>query len=248
MENLLSSQDVDQIYVEYERKKRLALAMAQLRAQAKPPMQKLAGVPDFPTEPDFWKSLAITAKYFSEGIKHFGDDALIVKGLIRLVTTEDGQKLVTRIVDAIANKKDDPTLFRDLMRLLGGGTAGYGSFLIGVASEAHVGAGIIGTTGVAIPVRGDGKVKWFSGLERSKGFVLEITTNLLIGQRTEEPQHLTGQFYGQHAALDVGVALGSNLYFDTSNDLNYKGFSTNVGIGAGGGEATLWGWELVTSD
>ncbi|HJZ74218.1 MAG TPA: hypothetical protein VKE51_20910 [Vicinamibacterales bacterium] len=248
MENLLSSEDIDQIYAEYERKKRLAVAMAQLRAQAKavPPMPK--GVPDFPPEPDFWKSLAITWQYLAEGPKHLGDDTLIVKGLIRLFGTEDGLKLIGRLKDALVNKKDDPTLFRDFMQALGGGKEGYGSFLIGVASEAHLGAGVIGTTGVAIPVRGEGKVKWFSGLERSKGFILELTANLIVGQRTEEPQHLTGQFYGQHVALDIGVAFGSNLYFDTSDKLNYKGFSTNVGVGAGGGEAVLWGWELVTSD
>lgn len=248
MENLFSSQDIDQVYAEYERKKRLAIALAQLRAQAQPVPPKLTGVPDFPPEPGFLKSLDIFAQYVKEGIKHFGDDSLIVKGLLRLVATEDGRKLIQRVKDAIVNKKDDPTLFRDLMQTLGGGKEGYGSFLIGVASEAHVGHGIVGTTGVAIPVRGEGKVKWFSGLERSKGFVLELTANLLIGQRTEEPQHLTGQFYGQHVALDVGVAFGSNLYFDTSDSLNYKGFATNIGVGAGGGEATLWGWELVTSD
>ena len=120
---------------------------------------------------------------------------------------------------------------------------------MGVTSDAGLGTGVIGLTGVAIPTMGQGKVKWFSGLERSKGLIVEASASFLIGRMLKQPQELTGQFYGYHLATPLGpVDVSSNIYFDTINDLHYKGFIATFGVGFALGSATLWGWELVTSD
>lgn len=156
--------------------------------------------------------------------------------------------LLARLKDVVINKKDDPTLFQDFMKFITL-SGDYGSLLLGVTTDAGAGQGIVGLTGVAIPTSGQGKVKWFSGVERTKGLVAEVAASFLIGRRVEQPQDLTGQFYGYHATIPVGpVDIGSNLYFDTSSDLHYKGFITTFGVGIGLGTAVIWGWELVTSD
>lgn len=242
--------DPEKLRSEYERQIRLSAALAELQASTPAKALKAGApgaVPDFPPDPDFFKGLKILGRYAVEAINHLPDSAGIVGGITKLLATEDGRKLLGRLKDALVNKKDDPALFKDIIQALGGGINGYGTLQLGVASEAHLGAGIVGVTGVALPVRGNGKVKWFSGMEKSFGLAFELSASLLIGQRIEEPEHLTGQFYGAHAGIEIGASLGSNLYFDTSDDLKYQGFATTVGVGIGAGITVLSGFELVTS-
>ena len=253
---LFSDEDIQQMVQQYERRVQIAAAMAQLQSQTAEQAQAQAapaamGVPDFPPEPDFIQTMVtIPKRYFEEAVKRAPDSAGIMAAIPRLLTTDEGRKLLDRLKDAVINKKDDPALFADLMKFIVlGGTTDYGSLLLGVTSDAGLGTGIIGLTGVAIPTKGNGKVKWFSGLERSKGVVAEASTSFLIGRKIAEPQNLTGQFYGYHLAAPLGpVDVSSNIYFDTSNDLHYEGFIATFGIGFAIGSATLWGWELVTSD
>jgi hypothetical protein len=104
-------------------------------------------------------------------------------------------------------------------------------------------------TGIALPTKkGRGKPKWFSGAKLSKGIGVEATASLLFGYRVEQPQDLTGQFYGYHAGIDIELSIGTNFYFDTTKKLGYQGFLTSLGVGLGLGTAVFWGWELVTSD
>lgn len=224
--------------------------LARLQAAGRPeqPLRAAAGkVPDFPPDPNVFKALEIVGRYAKALVDHAQDFTGFSGGLFRLLTTPDGQKLLERLRKAIFEHHDDPTLFRELVQALGGGLAGYGTLQLGAASEAHLGAGIVATTGVALPSKGTGRTKWFSGLEKSGGLIAEIGTALLIGQRYKEPEKLTGQFYGGHASIEVGIAAGLNIYFSVE-DLSYEGFSYTVGIGAGFGVAVLSGWELVTSD
>ena len=171
-------------------------------------------------------------------------------GIARLIGTPDGRKLIDRLKDALFNRKEDPTLFRDLVQALGGGIAGYASFILGVVSEASGIVGGAGVTGVAIPLKAESKIKWFSGVEVAKGASIKVGTGLIFGQKTEEPTHLTGQFYAGHTGAELGVSLGSTIFFDTADALNFKGFVTTVGIGIGlpVEVSVVRGWELVTSD
>lgn len=246
-----SDAEIEQLQHEYERKVRLSAAQARLRAGALAPAQpapRAGAVPGFPPEPDLGRSIEILLKYAVEAIAHLPDSAGLVFGILRLVLTPEGQELLERLREAIEHHVDDPKLFREIIQFLGGGAAGYGSFLLGVETGGHAGSGVIYTTGVALPTRGDGPVKWFSGMQRSKGPIAELSANILIGQRIETPHELTGQFYGGHTALEVGISLGSTLLFDTSQKLTYQGFDTTIGAGIGGGLAVVWGFEMVTSD
>jgi len=156
--------------------------------------------------------------------------------------------MLERLRAALADQKTDTTLFTDFLKYLGGGGSGYRTLQLGVATEARGVGGLVAVTGVAIPTTGEGKVKWFSGLEQSTGLSLELSASLLIGRKLEAPEHLTGGFYGAHVGLDIGASMGSNLYFDTSSALKYQGFVATVGVGFGAGISVLRGVELVTSD
>jgi hypothetical protein len=171
-----------------------------------------------------------------------------VGGIIKLLATEDGRKLLDRLKEALSHHTTDERLFADILQAIAGGNSGYGSLQLGVTTGAHLVEGINAVTGVAFPTKGGGKVKWFSGMERAKGLTFEAGVNLVIAQKIEEPEHLTGQFYGYHFGIDVGPSISSNLYFDTSDDLHYKGFMMTIGLGFGAGAGPLWGFELVTSD
>jgi len=156
--------------------------------------------------------------------------------------------LLARLKEALFNHHDDPQLFKDIIAFFGTVQGQYGSLVLGVITEAQGIQGLALMTGIALPTKGSGKPKWFSGAERSKGLIVEATASLLFGYRVAEPQNLTGQFYGYHAGVDVEVSIGTNFYFDTSSDLKYEGFLTSFGVGVGLGTAVFWGWELVTSD
>src|SRR5262249_13800799 len=79
---------------------------------------------------------------------------------------------------------------------------------------------------------------------------IKVGTGLIFGQKTEEPTHLTGQFYAGHTGAELGVSLGSTIFFDTADALNFKGFVTTVGIGIGlpVEVSVVRGSELVASD
>jgi len=249
MENIkMSDSMLDEVIAQYEQQMRSSAADTQLRANFLEQLEgqmKSGGVPDFPPAPNIFKAAEILGRYAVEAIRHLPDSGIIVRGLIGLATTKEGQKLLARLKDAIVNHKYDPTLFKEIMQELGGGAAGYGSLTFGLVAEAHAGSGIVGVTGIALPTKGDGKAKWFSGLEKSAGPIADASVNLVIGQKIKEPEKLTGQFYGAHTSIEVELALGSSIYFDTSNKLEYEGFSTTLGVGIGGGLAVLSGWELV---
>ena len=250
-QNALAERDVQDIQAEYERRVRMSVALAQMQINAKaappaPPRGALKGVPDFPPDPDFGKWLEIMGKYVVEAVNHLPDTTSFVGGLAKLLLTPYGIDLIARITRALVEKRDDPKLWQEFVQQFVTGPQ-YGSLLLGVVSEAHAGVGIVGSTGIALPLKG-GKVKWFSGLEKASGISLEAATGLMIGERLESPEHLTGQFYGGHIGIDIVASLSSSLYFDTSKDLNYKGFSAFAGVGAGLSVSVLSGWELVTSD
>ena len=42
--------------------------------------------------------------------------------------------------------------------------------------------------------------------------------------------------------------LDTDNWVDTSSELHYTGFIATFGVGFAIGSATLWGWDLVTSD
>src|SRR5215469_1147156 len=247
-----SDRDVKEIQLQYERQIRLAASIADWQARAlQQQLEKkpaFRGVPGFPEEPDAWKSFKILLRYGDEAVRHLPDSTFIVGGIAKLLATEEGRKLLARLRDALFNHKTDEKLFADILQAIAGGNSGYGSLQLGVTTGAHFGEGINAVTGVAFPTKGGGKVKWFSGMERAKGLTFEAGVNLVISQKIEEPEHLTGQFYGYHFGIDVGPSISSNLYFDTSEDLHYKGFMLTIGVGFGAGAGPLWGFELVTSD
>lgn len=247
----LSDRDVQQFQAECERRILASVALAQLQISAHDaPTNGVAlqsgagGVPDFPPDPPFFP---VMGKYVVEAVNHLPDTTGLIGGIGKLLATAYGRDLLARLVAAVTSKRDDPKLWQEFLQYVLPSSA-YGSLLIGVLSEAQVGARIVGVTGVAIPLRAGSKVKWFSGAEKSIGLALSASTGLLIGERLEVPTELTGQFYGGHIGVDVAASLGSSLYFDTSSELRYKGFSTQVGVGVGFSVSTLSGWELVTSD
>ena len=241
--------EIEQVQAEYERQVRMAvaLAQAQLSTQAAPGLPRAAGlkgVPDFPPDPDWFK---VMGKYVVEAINHLPDTTSLVGGVVKIATTAYGRDLIARLVKAIGEKKDDEKLWKEFIDQLVIGPR-YGSLLLGVVSEAHAGIGVVGSTGVAVPLKPGSRVKWFSGLEKAVGISIGAGTGLVIGERLETPEHLTGQFYGGHIGVDIVASMSSSLYFDTSADLTYKGFSAFVGVGAGFTVSVLSGWELVTSD
>lgn len=247
----LSSKEIETLQSSYERQIRLAALQAetQARGMAHRPLA-LAGIPDFPPDPDFLRWAQIALRYADEGIRHLPDSQGLMPGILWFATSPDAASLRKRLDDALAHHKDDPTLFRDVLQAIlshGGVITGtsYGSFMIGLETGGHAIGGAALTTGVAIPLKGEGPVKWFSGATRSSGPIVEAGVSLLFGLRTKTPEKLTGQFYGGHASIEVEIALGSNLYFDTSKELAYEGFATSIGVGIGGGFAVTWGWELV---
>jgi hypothetical protein len=69
-----SAQDIKEIQLQYERQIRLAASIADWQARAlqqqldKKPALK--GVPDFPKEPDWWKSAKILLRYGREAVNH----------------------------------------------------------------------------------------------------------------------------------------------------------------------------------
>jgi hypothetical protein len=236
---------------EYERQIRVSAALAQLQAGTPPqgmPTGLRSALPEMPPPPDPGKWLQILGRYAVEAILHLPDSMGLAGDVLKLVTTPDGMKMLERLRAALIEQKADAALFTDFLKYLGGGGAGYKTLQLGVATEARGVAGLVGVTGVAIPTTGEGRVKWFSGLEQSTGLALELSASLLIGRKLEAPEHLSGGFYGAHVGLDIGASFGSNIYFDTSPELKYTGFVATVGVGFGAGISVLRGVELVTSD
>lgn len=245
----LSDRDLAQLKEDYERQIRWSAAVAQLQSGAAAPRLEKSAVSTtiaLPPDPDFWRTMALMGRYATEAIAHLPDAVLLGSGIGGLLASADGQRQLAEMQKALSEKKDSK-VFQDLTKMLVGASS-YGSATFAVVAEGHGFQGVAGVTGIALPLKGTGKPKWFSGVEQSKGLIIEFTAGLIIGGRMEEPQHLHGQFYGVHVGLEIGAALGSTLYFDTSDELKYQGFATTVGVGLGGGIAVLRGWEIVTSD
>jgi hypothetical protein len=247
-QDLFSEDEIEQVQARCERQLRLAGAMA-ARAGLPPQLPSGLQVPDFPPEPNFHQTwVAIPKRFAVESIRHLPDGQGVIAGITRLLTTKAGQALLERLKDVLFNGKHDPQVFIDLIAYMGAAPPGYGSRIFGAIAEAQGIRGVAALTGVAFSTKPGGKPKWFSGLKKSKGIGVEATTSLLFGYRVEEPENLTGQFYGYHAGIDIELSIGTNFYFDTSDDLNFQGFLTSVGFGIGLGTAVFWGWEMVIPD
>jgi len=243
--DLFSDQDIEQIQTRCDRQLRLAAAMAELQAVA-PKAPRGGQVPDFPPEPNFIQTwVTIPARFAVEAIKNAPDSAGILGGIAQLLGTQKGRELLARLKQALIDHTDDPKLLADILKFFGSLNGKYGSFVLGFMTEAQGIYGVAALTGIAFPTKGSGKAKWFAGAKKSKGVGAEATASLLFGYRVEEPQDLTGQFYGYHASIDIELSIGTNFYFDTTKKLGYQGFLTSLGVGIGLGTAVFWGWELV---
>jgi hypothetical protein len=245
-----STEEIAQIQQAYERKMKLTALQAEIAAHAPmtvPPALKSA-LPDFPPDPDFFLATKIFGRYVVEGARHLPDSTNFIPAIIWFATSPQAADLRRRLITALTKHVEDKTLFSDVVQALlkhmavVPGTE-YGSFILALESGAHAREGISASTGVAVPLKGGGPVYWITGMERSRGLILEAGSNLLIGLRTETPAELTGQFYGYHSSVEVEISIGSNLYFDTSKELKYQGFTTAIGVGIGAGLGVLWGWE-----
>jgi hypothetical protein len=243
--DLFSDQDLEQIQTRCDRQLRLAAAMAELQAVA-PKAPRGGQVPDFPPEPNFNQTfITIPLRFAAEAVKNASDSLGILTGITLLLGTQKGRDLLARLKQALINHTDDPTVFGDVLQFFGSLNGKYGSFVLGFITEAQGIYGAAALTGVAFPTTPGGKPKWFGGAKKSKGLGAEATASLLFGYRVEEPQDLTGQFYGYHAGIDIELSIGTNFYFDTTKKLGYQGFLTSLGVGIGLGTAVFWGWELV---